>query len=151
MNLESKSVVKELRRMVSEDDTTHAFLGWLSEYTRNAENAHVELAERGATKWGRENIDEEMIVSRQDVISVMKSLDELKLGRFIVGRRGAESRFEFWTSRVQIGQAAMGQIDRIDIDEEIVELEEEDVIEAHRMLIANALGKPISAVRIKIK
>lgn len=137
--------------MVSEDDTTHAFLGWLSEYTRNAENAHVELAERGATKWGRENIDEEMIVSRQDVISVMKSLDELKLGRFIVGRRGAESRFEFWTSRVQIGQAAMGQIDRIDIDEEIVELEEEDVIEAHRMLIANALGKPISAVRIKIK
>lgn len=137
--------------MVSEDDTAHAFLGWLSEYTRNAENAHVELAERGATKWGRENIDEEMIVSRQDVISVMKSLDELKLGRFIVGRRGAESRFEFWTSRVQLGQAAMGQIDRIDIDEEIVELEEEDVIEAHRMLIANALGKPISAVRIKIK
>ncbi|PTX35453.1 hypothetical protein [Allosediminivita pacifica] len=137
--------------MVSEDDTTHAFLGWLSEYTRNAENAQVELAERGATKWGRENINEEMIVSRQDVISVMKSLDELKLGRFIVGRRGAESRFEFWTSRVQIGQAAMGQIDRIDIDEEIVELEEEDVIEAHRMLIANALGKPISAVRIKIK
>lgn len=137
--------------MVSEDDTMHAFCGWLSEYTRNAENAHVELAERGATKWGRENIDEEMIVSRQDVISIMKSLDELKLGRFIVGRRGAESRFEFWTSRVQIGQAAMEQIDRIDIDEEIVELEEEDVIEAHRMLIANALGKPISAVRIKIK
>ena len=149
--MESKSVVLELRRMVSEDDTMHAFLGWLSEYTRNTENAHVELAERNATKWARENIDAEMLVSRQDVIFIMKRLDELKLGRFIVGRRGAESRFEFWTSRVQIGQAAMGKIDRIDIDEEIVELDEEDVIEAHRMLIANALGKPISAVRIKIK
>tara|TARA_R110002074_G_scaffold375888_1_gene552669 strand:+ start:172 stop:624 length:453 start_codon:yes stop_codon:yes gene_type:complete len=149
--MDSKSAVKELRRMLARDDAMHAFLGWLSEYTRNAENASVELAEREATKWGRGNIDEAMIVSRQDVISIMKSLDELKLGRFIVGRRGAESRFEFWTSRVQIGQAAMGQIDRIDIDEDVVTLEEEDVLEAHRMLIANALGKSISAVRIKIK
>lgn len=137
--------------MVRDDQAAKAFFGWLSEYKRNAENVHVEFAERGATKWGRENLNDAMIVSRQDTIVIMKMLDELQLGRFIVGRRGAESRFEFWTSRVQIGQAAMGEIEHIDVDEEAVKLDEDEVLETHRMLIANALGKPISAVRIKIK
>ena len=73
------------------------------------------------------------------------------LGRFIVGRRGADTRFEFWTSRVQIGQAAMGAIDRITIEEEPVELDESEIVEAHRLLLAHALGKSISAVRVRIK
>lgn len=143
--------VTNLRTMVKKSEAAHAFFGWLSEYTRNADNSSVELAEREATKWARKHINEDMVVTRQDAISVMKELDELQLGRFIVGRRGGETRFEFWASRVQIGQAAIGKTDRIDIEETSVDLNETEIIEAHRMLIASALGKPINAVRIKIK
>lgn len=149
--MESKKVAAALRRMVAESDTARAIFGWLSEYTRNAANSPVELFERDATRWGREHLDAEMVVTRQNAIEVMKRLDELKLGRFIVGRRGADTRFEFWSSRVQIGQAAMGMVDRIDLDEEPVALEENEIIETHRLLLANALGKPISAVRVRIR
>lgn len=147
---QGKNAVRQLRKMIKEP-ASRAFLGWLSEYSRNADNSAVDLAQREATRWGRDNIDPQMVVSRSEVISVMRQLEELQLGRFIVGRRGAESRFEFWSSRVQIGQAAMGVIEEIDIEEEPVSLEENEIIEAHRMLLANSLDKPISAIKIKIR
>ena len=109
--------IKKLRRMLKDSSVAHAIFGWLSEYQRNTESMMVDKAEYSARVWARENFDHEVEVTRSEVISIMRELEELQLGRFIVGRRGAESRFEFWTSRVQIGQAAMGQIDEINIEE----------------------------------
>ncbi len=143
--------IKKLRRMLKDSSVAHAIFGWLSEYQRNTESMMVDKAEYSARVWARENFDHEVEVTRSEVISVMRELEELQLGRFIVGRRGAESRFEFWTSRVQIGQAAMGQIDEINIEEDPVVLEEHEVLEAHKMLIAHALEVPVGSVRIKIK
>ncbi|MCF3974925.1 hypothetical protein [Paracoccus salsus] len=147
----SKDVVKRLRQEVESDPAAHALFGWLSTYTRNVSISTVDQAEQAATRWGRENFDDDLIVSRAEVINIMRLLDDLQLGRFIVGRRGAESRFEFWSNRGQIGRAAMKLADEIDIDEEPVELEESEIIEAHRMLLANVLKRPLSQVRIKIK
>lgn len=143
--------IKKLRRMLKDSSVAHAIFGWLSEYQRNTESMMVDKAEYSARVWARENFDHEVEVTRSEVISIMRELEELQLGRFIVGRRGAESRFEFWTSRVQIGQAAMGQIDEINIEEDPVVLEEHEVLEAHKMLIAHALEVPVGSVRIKIK
>jgi len=143
--------IKKLRRMLKDSSVAHAIFGWLSEYQRNTESMMVDKAEYSARLWARENFDHEVEVTRSEVISIMRELEELQLGRFIVGRRGAESRFEFWTSRVQIGQAAMGQIDEINIEEDPVVLEEHEVLEAHKMLIAHALEVPVGSVRIKIK
>jgi hypothetical protein len=145
-----REVIRQLRAM-ARDQTAKAFFGWLSEYRRNAESSTVELAEREATRWGRENLDGEMLVGRSEVIILMRRLEELQLGRFIVGRRGAHSRFEFWSSRVQIGQAAMGMMNRIDIEEEAVELDRDELIEAHRMLIASALELPVNAITIRVR
>jgi len=143
--------IKKLRRMLKDSSVAHAIFGWLSEYQRNTESMMVDKAEYSARVWARENFDHEVEVTRSEVISIMRELEELQLGRFIVGRRGAESRFEFWTSRVQIGQAAMGQIDEINIEEDPVVLEEHEVLEAHKMLIAHALEVPVGSIRIKIK
>lgn len=142
--------IKHLKEMAKEQ-TAHAFFGWLSGYVRNAESSTVEIAERESTRWGRENLDKKMLVSRGDIISIMRKLDELQLGRFIVGRRGSESRFEFWTSRSQIGQVALGLSDNLDIHEALVELGNDELIEYHRTLIASALGIPISGVIIRIR
>ena len=145
-----RSQIKQIREM-AKDPSGHAFFGWLSSYVRNTESSTVEQAERETTRWGRENIDKKMIVTRSEVISIMKSLDELQLGRFIVGRRGSESRFEFWTNRSQIGQAALGSTNSLEIYKAPVKLESDVLIESHRMLIANALDLPVSAVIIRLK
>lgn len=145
-----RAQIKQLKEMAKEQ-TPHAFFGWLAGYVRNAESSTVEIAERESTRWGRENLDKKMLVSRGDIISIMRKLDELQLGRFIVGRRGSESRFEFWTSRSQIGQVALGLSDNLDIHEVPVELGSDELIESHRMLIASALRIPVSAVTIRIR
>tara|TARA_R110000850_G_scaffold267110_1_gene397987 strand:- start:1210 stop:1668 length:459 start_codon:yes stop_codon:yes gene_type:complete len=151
MKMSVSKEIKKLRRMLKDSSVAHAIFGWLSEYQRNTESMMVDKAEYSARVWARENFDHEVEVTRSEVISIMRELEELQLGRFIVGRRGAESRFEFWTSRVQIGQAAMGQIDEINIEEDPVVLEEHEVLEAHKMLIAHALEVPVGSIRIKIK
>ena len=69
----------------------------------------------------------------------MKRLDERMLGRFIVGRHNSKTRFEFWTPRSHIGKAAMGKIDLIDIHEEEVTLEDDEIVDMRRTLLANAL------------
>ncbi|WP_055682583.1 hypothetical protein [Jannaschia rubra] len=43
------------------------------------------------------------------------------------------------------------EVETIAIDEDALDISEEDLIESHRMLIAHALGRPVSAVKIKVK
>lgn len=140
-----------LRKMVKEDTAAHAILGWFSDYENNRGSSVVDYVEREATRWARLNIDEDLVITRGEAIAVLRQLEELQLGRLILGRRGAQTRFEFWVGRVQIGQAAMGVIDTLNIEEAALELEEHEIIDAHRMLIANALGKPVTAVQIRVK
>lgn len=148
---ESKSTAKALRRLANENEAARAMLGWLSEGKRNTETTDVDVAEREGMKWGIANIEEEFMLTRADVIWVMRELQALQLGRFITGRKGWESRFEWWSNRVQVGLAAMGKVETIAIDEDALDISEEDLIESHRMLIAHALGRPVSAVKIKVK
>lgn len=145
-----KPQVKQLRGLAREP-AANAFFGWLSGYVRNTESSSVGQAEREATRWGRDNLDKQFTVTRSEVIAIMRKLDELSLGRFIVGRRGAESRIEFWTSRSQIGQVALGQSDSLEVYEAPVELESDELLASHRMLIANALRIPIGAVSIRLR
>jgi len=48
-------------------------------------------------------------VSRSEIIDTLKKLDEFRFGRFLVGRRGAVSRFEWEVSLRSVGRAAMGE------------------------------------------
>ena len=146
----SKKIVKSLRALCRDFPNAYAILGWFSQYERHAETMTVDLTERMSTTWSRDNMDEPVTLSRGDVIAVMRDLEEIGVGRFIVGRHNNPSRFEFAGNRSQIGKAAMGEVDQITIEEESEDIEEEELKSIHMSLIANALGLPLSAVKIKI-
>ncbi len=45
----------------------------------------------------------------------------------------------------------MGEVKSLEIEEDAEELAQDDLLEMHRRLIAHALEKPLSAIRIKIR
>ena len=48
-------------------------------------------------------------VTRTEIIDILKKLDEFGLGHFLVGRRGAASRFEWDVTMQSVGKAALGE------------------------------------------
>lgn len=142
---------KKIRNLVKSDQVAHAFLGWLSTYSNWIDELPVAAVEKGATKWAKENMDAPPVVSRSEIIRIMRILEEYAVGQFWVGRRGAESRFEFWVHRGQLGKAGMGEVKSLEIEEDAEELAQDDLLEMHRRLIAHALEKPLSAIRIKVR
>ena len=138
---------EELKNLADGDDAARAVLGWLSTKSNTRGDCPVDSVKKFATKWARKTFHDDTLLERSDVIQVMRDLEKLHLGRFIVGRRGAKSRFEFWSNHVEIGKAAMGQIKAINIEPG---LSTDDIIKAHKELLANALGISIRSVRIKI-
>lgn len=150
----SKKVIKGLRTLAESSPEAGVVLGWLSSYTNHAVEITVSHAVNSAGKWVRDHSDAGIQMEQPDrsgVIRTMKELEDLGLGRFWTGRRGAESRFEFYYNRGQIGKAARGLSDDLVVEEEPLELEEEEIIDLHRQLVASAVGKPISSVKIKVK
>lgn len=65
---------------------------------------------------------------RADVVAMFKRMEELELGRFVIGRRGAKSRFEWSVSMVDAGLAATkGRGHTIaPLDDSEYEVEDED-------------------------
>lgn len=78
--------------------------------------------------------------SRSDVIALFKSLAELELGRFILGRRESPSRFEWHTLMNEVGQTALGEADSIQSmsEEEIEVLEDADIDDGANDLVAHS-------------
>jgi len=65
--------------------------------------------------------------SRVDIVSLLKGLQEAKCGRFIVGRRGSPSRFEWSVSLRSVGLAATSGSDEVSqIDEDADEQDGDD-------------------------
>ena len=48
-------------------------------------------------------------LTQSEIINVLKRLDEFGFGHFLVGRRGAASRFEWDVSLRSVGKAALGK------------------------------------------
>lgn len=137
--MENSERVAALRKLPLEHEWSHPVFEWMSGSTNWKNKTDVGTLER---KFGQD---------RRSLVSFLKSLEALGLGRFRVGRRGAESRFEYYVHVKEIGQAALGEIDTIDLDQEQDGvLEEEDVIALHRQLLAHALGRNVEAISITV-
>ncbi|PIE15893.1 MAG: hypothetical protein CSA70_00005 [Rhodobacterales bacterium] len=149
--MQGSKTAKKIRNLVKSDQVAHAFLGWLSTYSNWIDELSVSAAVKATIKWAKKNMDAPPVVNRSEIIRVMKTLEECAVGQFWVGRRGAESRFEFWVHRGQLGKAGMGEVKSLEIEEDAEELAQDDLLEMHRRLIAHALEKPLSAIRIKIR
>lgn len=65
--------------------------------------------------------------SRVDIVSLLKGLQEANCGRFIVGRRGSPSRFEWSVSLRSVGLAATSGSDEVNqMDEDADERDGDD-------------------------
>ncbi len=65
--------------------------------------------------------------SRVDIVSLLKGLQEANCGRFIVGRRGSPSRFEWSVSLRSVGLAATSGSDEVnEMDEDADERDGDD-------------------------
>ncbi|MCK9914775.1 hypothetical protein MXD81_37020, partial [Microbacteriaceae bacterium K1510] len=70
--------------------------------------------------------------SRADLIGVLKSMEEIGCGVFIIGRRGQPSRFQWHFKMTEVGKAAQGAQDSVSLvdfeEEEEEEDENEDIV-----------------------
>ncbi|MHB8762676.1 MAG: hypothetical protein ACYC6J_09920 [Coriobacteriia bacterium] len=53
-------------------------------------------------------------VSRFDIIEFFRALEAAKCGRFVIGRKGHPTRFEWSASLISVGQAAAGETNVVD-------------------------------------
>ncbi len=68
-------------------------------------------------EWPVERMCQRTGLSRADVIEVFRTFESLNFGRFLVGRRGQQSRFYADVSMVSVGKAATGETAEVATDE----------------------------------
>ena len=118
--MNKKIKVQKVRDLVNLNDVSSRFFERLAERTKNSSQTTVEHVIR-LTKG-----------ERKDVVELFKELEDLQLGHFIPGRRGAQSRFEWRVRLTDVARAAFGEIDEIeeadhdDLDDETEVVIEED-------------------------
>jgi len=94
--------VKELQKLYKDSPQARAVLDHFASRERNWTTTTV-----GRIQWNVGTAG--TAVSRGDVIDVFKALEDAGCGKFKVGRKGWESRFEWTAQMVSVGQAASGE------------------------------------------
>ena len=75
-------------------------------------------------------------LDRRDAINLLKKLDEIGCGKFVVGRHGQSSRMEWVYSVRSIGEAALGSKDELEeLDDSPDLLEDESSQAEHRLTL----------------
>lgn len=97
--------IDALRKLYKSNAAARKLLDYCAGRERNA---RVSSVDRTATVTG---------LSRAEVIEVFRDFEGLELGRFIVGRRGQPSRFEWQVAMVSVGQSATGEATEIESDD----------------------------------
>ena len=101
-------------------------------------------------------------ISRKAAVSLAQELKVAGCGEFIVGRRGSPSRFEWFYSRISLGQVAAGKAEEIEeVRDPISEKEEEALgpegsaqlltISSAKVLLAKSLGVTPAQIEIQIR
>ena len=108
--------IEDVIKFVQSDSVASEFFDDLAGREKNYRQTTVERA-RAITKAGR-----------ADVIAMFKNMEDLGLGRFVIGRRGAKSRFEWSVGMVDAGLAATkgGGHTIAPLDDSEYEVEDED-------------------------
>ena len=114
---------------------------------------------RDATATSLDRITQILSISHKAAVSLARELQEAGCGKFVVGRRGGESRFEWLYSRVSLGRVAAGKTDELNdvLDplpeaEEIASVAEEGLsIMKAKELLARSLGVSVDQIEIQIR
>ena len=112
---------KELGLFYRDSPTAKVLLDYLAARKKNSAKTDVDRLEQVLRQEGHS-------VARKDIISVLKRLEDLHCGQFVVGRRGQPSRFEWAVQMSDLGSAARGEQRAVRaFDAEESELDEADV------------------------
>ncbi len=111
-----------------------------------------------------ERIVDVLGISRKSAVALAQKLEEAECGRFIVGRKGSHSRFEWHYSRVSLGQVAAGETEKIEPVSSDLATEAEDeaaiaavtgekplTIASAKAMLALSLGVQPEQIEITIK
>lgn len=93
----------KLRRMYKRNSAYRAVFSWLAESGGSPEETAVDLAVKVLG----------YKVAYRDLVAFFKELEGARVGRFIVGRRGGRSRFEWAYTAESIGKAALGESEQL--------------------------------------
>lgn len=123
-NIEQTNVdIKGLKRLYTNGPVAKAALDYLSGRQKNSRWTKVDRLERQLGQAGHQ-------FSRRDVIGFMKQLEQQRCGKFVIGRRGQPSRFEWDMNMISVAKASRGEeqsVEPLDPVEMPRDEEEEDV------------------------
>jgi hypothetical protein len=93
---------KRLRQLYRSDEAAKALFDHLARRERNRNELPVDrlalnIATEGST------------ASRSDVVRVLKALEQAGCGKYVAGRKGHQSRFQWHVDMVAVGRYASGQ------------------------------------------
>ncbi len=150
MNKDLKDeVVAAVTRLYEVDANARKLFDWMSNLRRDAHETTIQL-----------------MVSRIDIshsaaVSLARELEEAKCGRFIVGRKGSKSRFEWQYSRTSLAKVAKGEASVISpiSDDATLDPDEFETIAASthmtipqaKMLLAQSLGVAVEQIDITVR
>ena len=144
------SVSDAIQQLYKKDSQARRLFDWIAGLERDATSTKVD---RVITVLG---------VSRSVAVGLLKDLETTGCGRFVAGRRGSPSRFEWHFSRVSIGQVAIGEAEQIeDVHTPISEIEDdafddasgsgELTISQAKDRLAKSLGLSPNQIEIQIR
>ncbi len=128
-------LVTELRKLYREDGAARVLLDWAARRTNDAAETSLDRLMRVAQ------------IGRSEAVELVRTLDEIGCGEFIVGRKGWKSRIRWSYSLVSLGLAAQGQTTELKlVDPELAE----DAVDQQQPLTSDALGdRPLTIPEAK--
>jgi hypothetical protein len=97
--------IKGLRRLYNSNGCARALLDYMATRKYNSMETTVDRLESVVgDEWGR-----------RDLVGVLKELQSLNCGEFIIGRRGQASRFQWAVQMISVGRTAKGDITGVEL------------------------------------
>lgn len=104
MSIDSATTTKSLRELYVKESDFRKIFDYLASRSNNAWETKVD------------RLSDVVGLSRPRIVEFMRQLQQLALGEFIVGRKGARSRFRWHVGLVSVGQVASKKSDEIAVD-----------------------------------
>ena len=120
--------VKAVSRLYKQNECAKGLLDHLAGRSYNSAESTVDRLEQVLRSAGLE-------CSRRDIVGVLKELERLGCGAFVIGRRGAASRFQWRVQMASLGRTARGEgtdVVALAVDEALPK--EEDIVETESTL-----------------
>lgn len=103
----------KLRSLYKENAAAKAFFAWIEERERSSRTTKARVAANRTEQ------------PYSEIVDLFRNFDELRLGSFMVGRRGAETRFEWDFDVKSLARIASGKAE--DAEEISPDTEDDDV------------------------